>query len=410
MSYNYRNAPSAAPSAGAAGTHREVRPAFWLEPHAGIMSIETVADLLDTLRRIQLLAPEQVDEVQRELGPHYDDPLQLAGYLAEMNWLTPYQVKLLFSDCAEELIVGSYQILDPLREDGSSEVFKAWDTQHGRIVSLKVLHPQMGGRPGDLGPLQHELQALTRLSHAHIIRTYDIGRSGERAYIATEFVEGVDLDRFVQQVGRLAVEQACNYVRQAAKGLQHAHQLGLMHRDIKPANLLLVHPPLSPTAGVRSGGGRAPEPTVKIINWGLARLQPWFAAEPGCAGAAEPDTPAGTAGFIAPEQLRDEGVVDIRADIYSLGCTLYYLLTGKPPAPANSPALRRVQLGEGGSEPLRRLRPDVSEELACVLQRMMAVAPEDRFQIPLLAATALRHFCPSLASSNATSLRPPLNP
>src|SRR5262249_42891853 len=173
-----------------------------------------------------------------------------------------------------------------------------------------------------------------RLSHPNIIKTFDAHQVGALHYFAMEFVEGLDLDRYVRQSGPLAIDQACNYIRQVAQGLQHAHQLGLVHRDIKPANLFLINPP-APGPPARRGSASA----VKILDWGLARLRPTAGESLDTAGMdmdAEKGMLIGTADYIAPEQALDPCLVDIRADVYSLGCTLYFLLTSQPPFPGTS--------------------------------------------------------------------------
>lgn len=369
------------------------------------MSIDSVNALLQVVRRTRLLTPDQVEEVARELGPYYDDPADLAQYLAQVEWLTPYQVQVLFSDDPDELVVGPYVVLDRLGEGGVSEVFKAWDTIKGRDVALKVLRQHLAERPDALQQFLREKQAITRLSHPNIIKTYDADHVGAVHYFAMEFVEGMDLDRFVQRVGPLSVGQACDYVRQAAQGLQHAHQLGLVHRDIKPANLFLLHPPL-PTA---PGSRRGPDPVVKVLDWGLARLLPG-PGEQAASTSHDTDTEKGmligTADYIAPEQARDASVVDVRADIYSLGCTFYYLLTGRPPFPGPSLMQKLMQHQQREPEPIQAIRPDVPPELAAVIQRMMAKKPEDRFQIPLLVVAPLRRFCQAAPSPHGSGIRP----
>jgi serine/threonine-protein kinase len=368
------------------------------------MTIDSVDTLLTVLRRVQLFAPEQVDEVARELGPHFEDPLALAEYLAEADWLTPYQVKALFTGHWDELVIGPYQVLDRLGEGGVSEVFKAWDTARGRVVALKVLRQHLQSKTDAIRQFRRELQAVTRLSHPNVIKTYDAEQVGALHYFAMEFVEGMDLDRFVQRTGPLAVDQACDYIRQVAQGLQHAHQLGLVHRDVKPANLFLLHPPLP--AGPNGPGRRGPDPLVKIIDWGLARLLPGPGDPPDSAHdtEAEKGMLIGTADYIAPEQARDASIVDTRADIYSLGCTFYYLLTGRPPFPGASLMQKLLQHQQAEPEPIHRLRPDLPEEVAGVLERMLAKKPEDRFQIPLLVVAPLRRFCTAV-SGNGSGLR-----
>ena len=375
-----------------------------LDPSMPIDSVET---FLTILQRMQVLTPQEVQEATRELGPHFSDPRDLADYLTEIAWLTEFQVRLLFSDRWEELTIGPYLILDRLGEGGVSEVFKAWDTVKGRTVALKVLHQHLTDRSAALREFQRELQAVTRLSHPNIIDTYDAHQLGALHYFAMEYVEGLDLDRYVRQSGPLPIERACEYIRQVAQGLQHAHQLGLVHRDIKPANLFLVNPPSSspPTPG-----RRAPEPVVKILDWGLARVRADAGGSADLAGMdldTEKGLLIGTADYIAPEQARDPCLVDIRADIYSLGCTLYFLLTGQPPFPGVSLMQKLLQHQDAERPQVRAARPDVPEELAVVVQRMMARRHEERYAIPLLVVGALRHFVAGATgrpgpSSNAT--------
>jgi serine/threonine-protein kinase len=357
------------------------------------MSIQSVEALLEVLRRVQLLTPEQIDEVARELGPHYADPLTLAEYLAEIDWLTGYQVERLFLGQWDQLVIGPYQLLAVLGQGGISEVFKAWDTVRGRIVALKVLQQHLADNPDAVRQFQREREAVTRLSHPNIIRTYDADAVDGFPYFAMEFVEGMDLDCFVHRVGPLPVEQASDYVRQVAQGLQHAHQLGLVHRDIKPANLFLLHPPIPTGQTARKG----PDPVVKVIDWGLARLVKGAGeaqAATCCDSAAERGRLLGTADYISPEQASDASVVDTRADIYSLGCTFYYLLTGRPPFLGATLMHKLLEHQQAEPDDIRQLRPDVPEEAADILRRMMQKKPEERYQIPLLVVAALRRFCP----------------
>ncbi|HEY7308602.1 MAG TPA: serine/threonine-protein kinase [Gemmataceae bacterium] len=356
------------------------------------MPIQSVENLLAILQRMRVLTPEEAQEVERELGPHFADPVDLARCLAENNWLTEYQIRLLFIERWEELAVGPYVVLDRLGEGGVSEVLKAWDTVRGRPVALKVLRQHLSDREAALREFQRELQTVTRLAHPNIIKMYEADQIGALHYFAMEYVEGLDLDRYVRQSGPLSIEQACNCARQVAQGLQHAHQLGLVHRDIKPANLYWINAPTSSGAAARRGGL---DPVVKILDWGLARLRPDAGASGGSSALdvdAEKGMLIGTADYIAPEQARDPCLVDIRADIYSLGCTLYFLLTGQPPFRGNSLMQKLLQHQDAERPKVRDLRPDVPEELASVVQRMMAKRPEDRYQIPLLVVAPLRRY------------------
>jgi serine/threonine protein kinase len=372
------------------------------------MSIDSVNTFLAILHRAQVLTPQEVQDVARELVPHFANPHELAGYLAEIDWLTPYQVRLLFSDRWEELSIGPYLILDRLGEGGVSEVFKAWDTVKGRTVALKVLHQHLTNRSAAVRELQRELEAVTRLSHPNIIRTFDANQVGDLSYFAMEFVEGLDLERYVRRGGELTIQEACEYIRQAAQGLQHAHQLGLVHRDIKPANLFLSMP-----NGVWDVEAmslrRTADAVVKILDWGLARVRPdaGGATDPiGVDLDAEKGMLIGTADYTAPEQARNPCLVDIRTDIYSLGCTLYFLLTGQPPFHGGWLMQKLLQHQDAERPNVRALRSDVPEELADIVKRMMACRPEDRYAIPLLAAAALRPFAtaPTKRPSSSTKV------
>jgi serine/threonine protein kinase len=357
------------------------------------MPINSVEKMLAILQRMQVLTPGEAQEVARELGPHFADPVDLAHYLAENGWLTKYQIRLLFTERWEELAIGPYVVLDRLGEGGVSEVLKGWDTVQGRTVALKVLRPHLSDHHAARRAFRRELQTVTRLAHPNIIKIYEADQLDALHYFAMEHVEGLDLDRYVRQFGPLPLDLACDCIRQVAQGLQHAHQLGLVHRDIKPANLFLINPPASPgTGSVQRGGG---DPLVKILDWGLARLRPNAEGPADTSGRemdAEKGMLIGTADYIAPEQARDPYLVDIRADIYSLGCTLYFLLTGQPPFRGHS-LMQKLLLHQEAERPqVRERRPEVPEDLDTVVQRMMAKRPEDRYQIPLLVAAPLRRY------------------
>jgi serine/threonine protein kinase len=220
------------------------------------------------------------------------------------------------------------------------------------------------------------MQAAQQLNHPNIVKAIDVDLSGQRHYFAMELVDGVDLQRIVELTGPLPVFRACQYARQAALGLQHAHELGLVHRDIKPANLLLVDP----------------DHQIKILDFGLTRLTLTKGSGVDLNLTVEGSL-IGTADYLAPEQARNPSGVDIRADIYSLGCTLFFLLAGSPPFPSGS-ALQKVykHQREEPNPSLVEIRPEVSTELASVVKRMMAKLPEERFRFPAAMAAALAPF------------------
>ncbi len=361
---------------------------------AATVAIDCVDTLLTVLRRAQLFAPEQVEEIERELVPHFEEPRGLAEHLVRIDWLTQYQFETLFTGHWEMLSLGQYTLLERLGRGGVSEVYKAWDTARGRVVALKVLRPNLASRNEAVRQFRRELEAVPRINHPNVVRTYEAHQVGGLHFFAMEYIEGMDLEQFVQQVGPLPVAQAAEYVSQVARGLQHAHQYGMVHRDIKPANLFLINPPLPSTPGGATPR-RGPDPLVKIIDWGLARFRP----PPGTTYEAKADelesekgVLIGTADYVSPEQARDPTVVDTRSDIYSLGCTLVYLLTGEPPFPGRTLAQKLMQHQEAPPPSLTAARPDVPEELEQIVHKMLAKNPADRPQIPLLLVAPLRKF------------------
>ncbi len=213
--------------------------------------------------------------------------------------------------------------------------------------------------------LLREIRSAGRLHHPNIVVTYSAWRIDEHVVLDMEYVNGIDLARMVQDQGPLPVRQACSFVLQAAQGLQHAHEHGMVHRDIKPSNLMLARE-----------GDRT---VVKILDFGLAKASSERSVE---SGLSHEGQMLGTPNYIAPEQTLDARKADIRADIYSMGCTLYHLLSARPPFGGKS--LYEVLLAHHGMDatPLNLVRPDVPAELAAVVAKMMAKEPGRRFQTP----------------------------
>jgi serine/threonine-protein kinase len=211
--------------------------------------------------------------------------------------------------------------------------------------------------------------------HPHIVRAFDADRVGERHFLVMEYVEGIDLDRLVRKQGPLPVDRACKYIRQAAEALQYAHEHGLVHRDIKPANLLLA-------TGTDS---------IKISDLGLARIIR-AEGEESAECLTQQGLVMGTIDYLAPEQARDAHAVDIRADLYSLGCTFYFMLTGRPPFAGSSPTEKLLQHQMDEPVPINQLRSDVPARLVYIIRRLMAKRPEDRFATPGEAAAALEYL------------------
>jgi hypothetical protein len=248
-------------------------------------------------------------------------------------------------------------------------VYRAEHLLMGRVVAVTVLHRQFTERPAVVERFRREVQAAAGLSHPNVVAALDADRAGDRHFLVMEYVEGTTLDRLVREHGPLPPESACEYARQAALGLQHAHEKGLVHRDVKPANLMLT-----------------PEGRVKVLDFGLARLG--ADAEGGVTAA---DTVLGSVDFLAPEQADDPRTADTRADIYGLGCTLYFLLTGRPPF-AEGGLIRKLKAHAlRDPPPLADARPDLDfpRGLERIVRKMLAKDPARRFQTPADVAAAL---------------------
>lgn len=283
-----------------------------------------------------------------------------------------------------------YEIVRALGHGGMGSVYLAKHRLMQRRVAIKVMSRELLHNADAVRRFQNEIMAVAQLSHPNIVTAHDAEPAGELQLFVMEFVEGQQPDRgtsledVLRERGPLPVAMACRYILQAALGLQHAFEKGILHRDIKPSNLMLA----------RSG-------QIKVADFGLTRLRD----NPGQqTGQTKLGSFMGTPDYVAPEQASDASRADVRSDIYSLGCTLYCLLAGRPPFQAESTVQLVLAHLDQDARPLTELRSDVSEGLWAVVARMMAKKPEDRFQKPEEAAQALAPFCK--ARANATPSKP----
>jgi serine/threonine protein kinase/uncharacterized membrane protein len=307
----------------------------------------------------------------------FADSRALARELVDRSWLTAYQANQLLQRRGGELLLGPYRLLDRLGEGGMGQVFKAYHVSMDRMVALKLIPRDRVSNPLAVSRFYQEVRAVAKLSHPNIVTAYDVGQVGETHFLAMEYVDGIDLAKLVQQSGRLPIPKVCEYIRQAALGLQHAHEKGLIHRDIKPGNLIVARPnPDEP-------------PVIKILDFGLARIE---SESSQAERLTQLGNIVGTVDYIAPEQVVNARSANIRADIYSLGCSLFYLLTGQPPFPGETADDRLSARLAGKPESIRALRPEVPEGLAQVLGKMLARDPAKRFQAPAEVAAALEPF------------------
>ena len=275
-----------------------------------------------------------------------------------------------------------YDIRGLIGKGGMGDVYMARHRVMERPVALKIISREFVRKPEAVERFHREVKAAARLSHPNIVTSHDAEQAGDVHFLVMEYVDGVDLSQLVKDRGPLPVADACDYIRQAATGLQQAHEQGMVHRDIKPHNLMLTA-----------------DGTVKILDFGLASLAPETMAEADTVSARSDLTAAGaimgTPDFISPEQAEDARQADIRSDIYSLGATLYFLLSGQPPFAEGSVMHKLQSHAQSDPEPLSTVRLDVPADLADVITRMMAKDPDERFQTPEELAEALKPFCQS---------------
>jgi eukaryotic-like serine/threonine-protein kinase len=350
------------------------------------MTISSVTNLIDALRQGQLLQQPQLDQLSASLQG-FAQPRALAQDLLQRGWLTPYQLNQVFPGRANELLLGPYLLLERIGEGAVGQVFKARHQHMQRVVALKLIRKEVLADAEIVGRFYREIHAISQLIHPNVIMAYDAGPAGQTHFFAMEYVEGIDLVRLVKQQGRLKVEQACDFIKQASLGLQHIHERGLVHRDIKPSNLLVAQTQKDNPAGQIPATPALPWGLLKVLDLGLARLQ-----QP--TNGVSPLTQAGgglrgTADYLAPEQAVDFHRADIRADIYSLGCTLFFLLTGQPPYEGGTLAQKLMAHQRGDPPSLDKLRRGLPRKVLAIVRKMMAKRPEDRFQTPADAAEAL---------------------
>jgi serine/threonine protein kinase len=283
-------------------------------------------------------------------------------------------------------VIPGYELLEVVGRGGMGIVYKARQLASGRLVALKVIRKDRLTHPEAVRRFRREAQAAARLSHPNIVLVHDSDQAGDVHYLAMEYVDGITLQVLVEQLGPLPVAQACDYVRQIAQGLQHACEQALVHRDIKPANLMVVCP--TPPAGeARRGGPTLPGPLafdkaqVKLLDMGVARLYQLSDNQDEIFTTLTQDgAMIGTPDYIAPEQLEDAHAADIRADLYSLGCTFHFLLTGQVPFPGGTLIQKLDKQRWGTPVSADQLRPEVPPAVATVVRKLMAKKPADRYQ------------------------------
>jgi serine/threonine protein kinase len=329
-------------------------------------------ELLDLVRKSGVVDEARLDVHLKQLAEQSgvpSDPSALAGVLIRDGLLTYFQADQLLQGKWKRFFIGKYKVLERIGTGGMGQVFLCEHKLMRRRVAVKVLPAAKAADPSSLERFYREARAVAALDHPNIVHAYDIDQDDNLHFLVMEYVDGTNLQDLVKKFGPLDVPRACHYIYGAAVGLQHAYELGLVHRDIKPGNVLVD----------RSG-------VVKILDMGLARF---FNDDEDALTRKYDETVLGTADYLAPEQALDSHGVDIRADVYGLGGTFYYLLTGQPPFPEGTIAQKLLWHQTREPTPLRSLRPDVPEDLAAVVAKMMAKDPAQRYQTPAEVIAAL---------------------
>jgi serine/threonine-protein kinase len=341
------------------------------------MAKPTTAEFLDLVRRSNLLAPDQLNRalaVPEAAKIPAEDSEALARLLIAQGLLTEWQAEKLLTRKYRGFFLGRYKLLDQIGAGGMSRVYLAEHMMLKQRRAVKVLPRERVADSSYLARFHLEARATAALDDPNIVRAYDVDHVGDIHFLIMEYVPGKDLQVLVKEDGPLDYDAAANYFSQAARGLAHAHEVGLIHRDVKPGNLLIDH------RGV-----------VKLLDLGLAL----FSEHEGSLTLAHNENVLGTADFLAPEQAINSHEVDARADIYGLGCTMYYTLTGSAPFPEGSLAQRIARHQTEMPPPISTYRPDCPPELEAICFRMMQKAPEDRYQTAREVEAALADWIKS---------------
>jgi serine/threonine protein kinase len=302
-----------------------------------------------------------------------DDARALADHLIKKGKLSRFQANKLLKGTAKGFILGPYQIVAPLGKGGMGTVYMARDQRTGQLVALKVLAPERARtEERTLERFKREMELCRRVAHPHIAMTFDVGLVEAKGvyYIAMEYIPGKSLYRVVTDEGPLNVPRVAHFGLEIAAGLEHAHKQGLIHRDLKPSNVVVT-----------------PHDHAKILDFGLALVA-------GEKGAAEiiggQGYIVGSMDYISPEQTQDASKVDARADVYGLGCTLFFALTGQPPFPGGTSTDKIYKHRNEVPPQLSALRPDVPMDFADIIHRMMAKDPGLRLPTARVVVEALR--------------------
>jgi eukaryotic-like serine/threonine-protein kinase len=330
----------------------------------------TTIDLLELVRKSGLIAPERLDDFLDQAGEDAASPKKLTNLLVGAGMITQFQAEQFLLGKWRGFTIGKYKVLERLGFGGTGTVYLCEHLMVRRKVAIKVLPATKADNPAALGRFYREARAAGVLDHPNLVKCHDIDQDGSLHFLVMDYVDGASLQTIITKFGPMTVDFAAHSIKQAARGMQHAHEAGLVHRDIKPANILLD----------RKG-------TIRVLDLGLARF--FNDDEDLLTLKYDEKNVLGTADYVSPEQALNSHEVDIRADIYSLGGTFYFLLTGQPPFPEGKAAQKLIWHQVKEPTPVHELRPDVPKELSDVVTKMMCKKPAGRFATPAHVMAAL---------------------
>lgn len=349
------------------------------------MTTSAIESFLSTLRRSNLLTPEQV-AATAALATSLD-AVGVARELIAREWLTEWQARQLLAG-KSKLYLGKYKLMDVLGQGGMGAVLKAESTTLRRPVALKVMATNLHDDGIARARFEREIEFSASLNHPNIVRAIDADQIGDRVFLVMEYFSGRDLKAVVKEQGSVSVEFACECIRQAALGLQHAYEHGIVHRDIKPSNLLVTH------------DEKTQQMVIKVLDLGLARIahqaelatagQTDFTAQDG--GVTRSGQIMGSPDYMSPEQAMSSSTVDIRSDIYGLGVTLFQLLCNELPYSGENVMEKLLERINKDAPPVSTFRPDIPPVLVHIVARMLHRDPAQRFQTPAEVAAVLEAF------------------
>jgi serine/threonine protein kinase len=326
-----------------------------------------MVDVASLLKKTRLLTDEQIDEFLLA-NPELESPADIVGKMQAENLLTPFQAEQVLKGRHKGFVLGKYRLLDRIGMGGMGQVYLAEHVAMRKRVALKVLPPNRSDNPFARERFLREARAAACLDHPNIVRAHDLETDGDIIYLVMDYIEGTTLHDLVMRRGPQSVDRTAHFLAMACQGLSAVHERLLVHRDIKPANLLMD----------KLG-------TIRLVDLGLVRSE----LDDDALTRGEGAKVVGTADYLAPEQAVQSSKVDGRADLYSIGCTAYFLLTGQPPFQAEKLSQKLIAHQVAEPKPVHQMRPGIAPEFSAIVMKLLAKKPEERYQTAVEVIAAL---------------------